>query len=112
MRKKSRRNTRRTNNLKKRKIRRHRTRRLRRGGTSNERYPIPDNIKTSIWAEMMKNYGDDPRFDEADALLENMSYDPYYRSKFTGDSFEGVEDKEYKQGMDKIQAFFKYGSFY
>lgn len=83
--------------------------RARKGGSSGS-YPIPDNIKMELWEEMMKNYKDHPRLDEADAMLEVMMYDPEYTSQFNGKSFEGREDKEYWQGLDKIQAFFKYST--
>jgi hypothetical protein len=59
---------------------------------------------------MMKNFENDPRIEEADMMLEEMVYEPEYKSQFTGETFEGREDKEYWQGLDKIQAFFKYSS--
>jgi hypothetical protein len=39
-----------------------------------------------------------------------MTYDPGYASAFTGDTFEGREDKEYWQALDKLQSFFKHGA--
>jgi len=59
---------------------------------------------------MMTNFQIHPRIDEADAMLEEMVYEPEYKSQFTGETFEGREDKEYWQGLDKIQAFFKYST--
>ena len=83
--------------------------RARKGGAASS-YPIPDSIKMELWEEMMKNFQNHPRINEADAMLEVMMYDPDYTSQFTGKSFEGTEDKEYWQGLDKIQAFFKYST--
>jgi len=70
-------------------------------------YPIPMEIKQQLWEELMKNYGSDPRLEEAENMIDAMMYDPNYVSSFTGKTFEDREDKEYWQGMDKIQAFFK-----
>lgn len=81
----------------------------RRGGASPS-YPIPDSIKMELWEEMMKKYDNHPRLEEADAMLEVMMYEPEYIGQFTGKTFEGIEDKEYWQGLDKIDAFFKYSS--
>ena len=58
----------------------------------------------------MEDYKDHPKLDEADAMLEEIVYEPEYTSQFTGETFEGREDKEYWQGLDKIQAFFKYST--
>jgi hypothetical protein len=63
-----------------------------------------------LWGKMMEDYKDHPKLDEADAMLEEIVYEPEYTSQFTGETFEGREDKEYWQGLDKIQAFFKYST--
>lgn len=100
---------RRTRAQSKRRTRAQRRTRARRGGASPS-YPIPESIKMELWDEMMKNYQDHPRIDEADAMLEVMMYEPEYIGQFTGKSFEDSEDKEYWQGLDKIDAFFKYST--
>lgn len=79
--------------------------RTKRGGSMS--YPIPMEIKQQLWEELMKNYGSDPRLEQAENMIDTMMYDPNYVSSFTGKTFEDREDKEYWQGMDKIQSFFK-----
>lgn len=59
--------------------------------------------------EIRRDYSDDPRMEEVIALLPRIRYERDYTGKFTGDTFEGTEDKEYWQARDKIAAFFKYG---
>lgn len=83
--------------------------RARKGGSAGS-YPIPESIKMELWDEMMQNFKDDPRIGEADAMLETIMYEPEYTSQFDGKTFEGRDDKEYWQGLDKIQAFFKYST--
>jgi hypothetical protein len=79
-----------------------------RGGAAPEpSYPIPMEIKQSLWEELMKNRSSDPRLEQAELLIDDMMYEPNYVSNFTGETFEGREDKEYWQGMDKIDSFFK-----
>lgn len=94
----------------KRRSRAQRRTRARRGGVAPTAYPIPNDIKYELWTEMMRDYEGNPRLDEADAMLENMMYEPNYIGQFSGKTFEGREDKEYWQGLDKIQAFFKYST--
>jgi hypothetical protein len=87
-----------------------RMRKYSRKGGAAPTYPIPTDIKYELWTKMMEDFKDHPRFDEADAMLQDMVYEPEYVSQFSGETFEGREDKEYWQGLDKIQAFFKYSS--
>lgn len=70
-------------------------------------YPMPMEIKQSLWEELMKNHSSDPRLEQAENMIDVMVYEPNYVSNFTGKTFEGREDKEYWQGMDKIDSFFK-----
>lgn len=88
-----------------------RTRSRGRKGGASPSYPIPYDIKVQLWEKMMDTYKDHPRLNEADDKFDEMMvYDPEYKSQFTGKSFEGQEDKEYFQGLDKIEAFFKYST--
>lgn len=79
--------------------------RTKKGGSMS--YPVPTEIKQQLWEELMKTYGSDPKLEQAEAMIDSMMYDPNYVSHFTGKTFEDREDKEYWQGMDKIQSFFK-----
>lgn len=92
--------------------RRHRTRarKYSKRGGSLPSYPIPNDVKYELWTKMMEDFKDNPKLNDADAMLETMVYEPEYKSQFNGKTFEGREDKEYWQGLDKIQAFFKYSS--
>ena len=74
---------------------------------SSMTYPIPMEIKQELLEELMKIYGSDPRLEQAEKMIDTMMYEPDYVSNFTGKTFEDREDKEYWQGMDKIQSFFK-----
>jgi len=77
------------------------------GAEAPQSYPIPMEIKQELWEALMQNHGSDPRVEQAENMIDVMMYEPTYVSNFTGKSFEGREDKEYWQGMDKIDSFFK-----
>jgi hypothetical protein len=45
-------------------------------------------------------------------MLDQIKYNPSYKSGFDGSSFKDRRDKEYWQAWDKINSFFKYNTFY
>jgi hypothetical protein len=74
---------------------------------------IDDVNKVSLFDYVDKHYGskDSDRIEEVKEYIRYYVYDPEYESEFTGKTFEGREDKEYFQGCDKIDSYFKYGFF-
>lgn len=58
--------------------------------------------------KMLDGYRHDRRFYIAlrERIVEDMKFEPDYIGNFTGKTFDGPE-KEYWQGADKIQSYFK-----
>lgn len=57
---------------------------------------------------VLDGYQHDRRYNDAirDRIVEDMIFEPDYIGNFTGKTFQG-EEKEYWQGADKIQSYFK-----
>lgn len=85
-------------------------RRHSRGGGETRGKPLSPDAIAELRAELERQYADHPRRAAAERMLNALTYEPDYESEFTGETFEGREDKEYWQGLDKLQAFFKYGA--
>lgn len=68
-------------------------------------------IKKEI-LEIKQWYNDPAKKEIALYMLDQIKYNPNYKSGFDGTSFKGRQDKEYWQAWDKINSFFKYNTFY
>ena len=70
--------------------------------------------KSLIKKEILEGkFYDDPVEQEiALYMLNQIKYNPHYKSGFDGASFKDRRDKEYRQAWDKINSFFKYNEFY
>ena len=62
-------------------------------------------------AEQLKKNLDKEELQTVLWMLEQIKFDANYKSDFTGQLFKG-DNAEYAQAMDKINAYFKYRSFY
>jgi hypothetical protein len=66
--------------------------------------------KNTIAAQLKKNL-DTEELQTVLWMLEQIKFNPNYKSDFTGQLYKG-SNAEYAQAMDKINGYFKFRSFY